>query len=105
MWEEAQGEASRWSGYISMSSMGDKSARIRMLINGPTSTEALPNTFRTPMFWTDEQIQELKGTDIVDKIGRQSAEDTFNQKIKPVLQVREIKRRTPLDDPSHLGVS
>ncbi|KAH8083611.1 hypothetical protein HD553DRAFT_312778 [Filobasidium floriforme] len=64
MWEEAQGEASRWSGYI----------------------KALPNTFQTPMFWTDEQIQELKGTDIVDKIGRQSAEDTYNQKIKPVLQ-------------------
>jgi SET domain-containing protein 6 len=56
------------------------------------------------MFWTDEQIQELKGTDIVDKIGRQSAEDTYNQKIKPVLQVREMKRRTPLDDPSHVGV-
>jgi len=66
-------------------------ALYRMLMDGRDSIEALPNTFQTPMFWTDEQIQELKGTDIVDKIGRQSAEDTYNQKIKPILQVREIK--------------
>jgi len=39
------------------------------------------------MFWTDEQIHELVGTDIVDKIGRQSAEDTYTQKIEPVLRV------------------
>lgn len=75
-----------------------------MLLNARDSTEALPNTFQTPMFWTDEQIQELKGTDIVDKIGRQSAEDTYTQKIKPVLQVRKIRGRTPLDDPSYVYV-
>lgn len=39
------------------------------------------------MFWTDEQVQELNGTDIADKIGRKSAEETYTQKILPVLQV------------------
>jgi hypothetical protein len=55
------------------------------------------------MFWTDEQIKELKGTDIVDKIGRQSVEDTYNQKIKPVLEVREIRVRNLHGNPSYVG--
>jgi SET domain-containing protein 6 len=49
------------------------------------------------MFWSDEQIQELKGTDIIDKIGRQSAEETYSQKIKPIL---EVSRRQSLFHPN-----
>jgi hypothetical protein len=39
------------------------------------------------MFWTDEQISELNGTDIAGKIGRKTAEDTYQKEIVPLLNV------------------
>lgn len=38
------------------------------------------------MFWSQDEIEELKGTDVYDRIGIKSAENIYNDKIKPVLQ-------------------
>ncbi|THH28599.1 hypothetical protein EUX98_g5589 [Antrodiella citrinella] len=62
MWEEAQGESSKWSGYLA----------------------DLPSTFDTPMFWTSEDLEELKGTALVeDKVGRDQAESAYREQLMP----------------------
>ncbi|TCD67866.1 hypothetical protein EIP91_011863 [Steccherinum ochraceum] len=66
MWEEAQGASSRWSGYLA----------------------DLPSTFSTPMFWSSEELDELKGTAVVDKIGKDDAERDYREKLMPAAQSR-----------------
>ncbi|OSD07030.1 SET domain-containing protein [Trametes coccinea BRFM310] len=66
MWEESRGAESRWSGYLA----------------------ALPSRFDTPMFWGEEDLKELQGTAVVDKIGRDEAERDYHQKITPALKSR-----------------
>ncbi|KAJ9097733.1 hypothetical protein QFC21_004771 [Naganishia friedmannii] len=64
MWEDAQGERSRWYGYM----------------------RTLPERFDTPMFWSKDDLRWLKGTDILSKVGKTSAEETYETKIVPLLQ-------------------
>ncbi|PSR99044.1 hypothetical protein PHLCEN_2v4201 [Hermanssonia centrifuga] len=66
LWEEAQGPLSKWSGYISV----------------------LPSEFDTPMFWSLTELEELKGTAVVDKIGKDDAERDFYDKVIPTVQSR-----------------
>ncbi|KAH9920155.1 SET domain-containing protein [Fomitopsis serialis] len=66
MWEEAQGSVSRWSAYLS----------------------SLPSAFDTPMFWPDDDIKELAGTAVVDKIGKEEAERDYAEKLIPAIQGR-----------------
>ncbi|EIM83024.1 SET domain-containing protein [Stereum hirsutum FP-91666 SS1] len=66
MWEEAQGASSRWSTYLA----------------------SLPSSFDTPMFWSPDDLEELKGTSVVDKIGRDGAEEDYRSKVVPTLQSR-----------------
>jgi len=66
MWEEAQGASSKWSGYLA----------------------DLPSTFDTPMFWTSEELKELNGTAVVDKLGRDDAERDYHGKLMPAAQSR-----------------
>ncbi|KAI0088157.1 SET domain-containing protein [Irpex rosettiformis] len=66
MWEEAQGAESKWDGYMSI----------------------LPSEFDTPMFWSEAELDELKGTSVVDKIGEADAEKDFHDKVLPVIQSR-----------------
>ncbi|KAL4245586.1 Ribosomal lysine N-methyltransferase 4 [Abortiporus biennis] len=66
MYEESLGESSKWSGYL----------------------DVLPSTFDTPMFWSEEDIKELQGTAVVDKIGRGEAEKDYNEKLIPAIQSR-----------------
>ena len=40
------------------------------------------------MFWPEEELQELKGTSIADKIGKDGAEADYRQKVLPILQAR-----------------
>ncbi|KAF9160728.1 hypothetical protein BGX20_002410 [Mortierella sp. AD010] len=37
------------------------------------------------MFWTNEELQELKGTGVIDKIGRDEAESVFKEKLWPLI--------------------
>ncbi|EJU04346.1 hypothetical protein DACRYDRAFT_114691 [Dacryopinax primogenitus] len=73
MWEEARAEESPWRGYL----------------------ESMPTEFSTLMFWTDEELGLLKGSLVLDKIGRAGAEKDYNEKVLPLLQ-----KRTDLFAPS-----
>ncbi|KAI9455472.1 SET domain-containing protein [Lactarius psammicola] len=66
MWEAAQGESSKWSTYLM----------------------SLPITFDTPMFWGSEDLEQLKGTAILDKIGKEQAEIDYVNKVVPILRSR-----------------
>lgn len=39
------------------------------------------------MFWNEKDLLELKGTDIVAKIGKEDAEATFERDVKPFVEV------------------
>jgi N-lysine methyltransferase SETD6 len=45
----------------------------------------LPETFDTPMFWTDEELAELKGTETLPRIGKESAEERYTSILLPVI--------------------
>ncbi|KAK2732385.1 hypothetical protein FQN55_004135 [Onygenales sp. PD_40] len=63
MYEYLQGGASRWSPYF----------------------EILPTDFDTLMFWSDSELQELKGSAIVNKIGKSGAEEAILRDLLPVI--------------------
>ncbi|KAJ7282755.1 SET domain-containing protein [Mycena rebaudengoi] len=66
MWETAQGADSRWSKYL----------------------DSLPATFDTPMFWSDVELEELKGTSVVGKLGKADAERDYAEKLLPMVESR-----------------
>ncbi|KZP34420.1 SET domain-containing protein [Athelia psychrophila] len=67
MWEEAQGASSKWYPYLS----------------------ELPTEFDTPMFWKADELEELRGTSVVDKIGREEAERDYYKKLLPAIHSRQ----------------
>ncbi|KAJ6629490.1 SET domain-containing protein [Mycena sp. CBHHK59/15] len=66
MWETAQGPSSKWSKYL----------------------ESLPSTFDTPMFWSDLELEELRGTSVVGKLGKADADRDHREKLLPVIESR-----------------
>ncbi|KAJ5933505.1 hypothetical protein N7454_005834 [Penicillium verhagenii] len=46
----------------------------------------LPSRFDTLMFWSDEELRELQGSAILDKIGKSSANDSILQSIAPIVR-------------------
>ncbi|KAI9442566.1 SET domain-containing protein [Lactarius indigo] len=77
MWEAAQGESSKWSTYLA----------------------SLPITFDTPMFWSSEDLEQLKGTAVLDKIGKEQAENDYANKVVPILKSRTDLFGTEHPDP------
>ncbi|KAI8081935.1 uncharacterized protein B0P05DRAFT_538703 [Gilbertella persicaria] len=47
--------------------------------------DVLPKHFTTPMFWEESDLKALEGTDILSKIGKEEAEATFENEIKPLI--------------------
>ncbi|KAG0293957.1 hypothetical protein BGZ96_002007 [Linnemannia gamsii] len=47
--------------------------------------DILPMEFSTPMFWSAEELKELAGTGVIDKIGREEAESIFKEKLWPLI--------------------
>ncbi|KAI6001651.1 SET domain-containing protein [Pisolithus orientalis] len=84
MWEDARAHedvpcipgAAKWSPYM----------------------RTLPMTFHTPMFWSEDDLQELKGTAVVDKIGREDAERAYHETLLPA-----VESAPSLFPPSHLS--
>lgn len=66
MWEEAKGTSSKWGRYL----------------------DILPKSFDTPMFWNEDELKEIKGTAIEEKIGKVEAEKEYYEKLIPALQSR-----------------
>ncbi|KAF4120651.1 UV DNA damage endonuclease [Geosmithia morbida] len=48
--------------------------------------DILPQTFETPMFWTDEELDELQASPTRGKVGRENAEAMFRASILPVIR-------------------
>lgn len=46
----------------------------------------MPSQFSTPMFWTQEQLEILQGTDIQDKIARAEAEEDYRTYVRPYIE-------------------
>jgi hypothetical protein len=64
LYEYLQGDASRWKPYF----------------------DILPTTFDTPIFWTEAELQELKGTCLTsEKIGKKESDDMLRTRIIPVV--------------------
>ncbi|TFK25187.1 SET domain-containing protein [Coprinopsis marcescibilis] len=66
MWEAARGKESNWAEYL----------------------DTLPTAFDTPMFWTQSELEELAGTSIVGKLGKEDAERDYEGKVRPALKRR-----------------
>ncbi|KAI8990213.1 hypothetical protein BDB01DRAFT_780451 [Pilobolus umbonatus] len=52
--------------------------------------DILPTTFSTPMFWSEDELKELEGTDVIEKIGKSEAEDSYREHILPIIQKYDI---------------
>lgn len=48
--------------------------------------DVLPETFNTPMFWTEEELSELQASAVRSKVGKDEAEDMFRANILPVIR-------------------
>jgi SET domain-containing protein 6 len=63
---------------------------ISEFLEGGTSQWApyfrvLPSHFDTLMFWTDDELRELQGSTVVDKIGKKDADTTFTERVLPLI--------------------
>lgn len=47
--------------------------------------QLLPTAFDTLMFWTPAELLELQGSAVVDKIGKDAAEENWNHTILPIM--------------------
>lgn len=48
--------------------------------------DALPETFDTPMFWSDAELSELQASAVRAKVGKTEAEDMFRANIIPIIR-------------------
>jgi SET domain-containing protein 6 len=67
LYEHFQGAQSKWRPYL----------------------DILPERFTTPMFWSGEEIGELQASSVVQRIGRDEAEEMIAAKIIPVVRANE----------------
>ncbi|KAG9124878.1 hypothetical protein FRC07_009894, partial [Ceratobasidium sp. 392] len=75
MREAAKREESIWDGYL----------------------DTMPVTFDTPMFWSNTDLEELRGTSIAEKIGHEEAEKEYTERLLPL-----VKSRPDLFNPDHI---
>ncbi|ANB11485.1 Rkm4p [Sugiyamaella lignohabitans] len=47
--------------------------------------DILPDSFNTPMFWSDEDIERLRGSALIDKIGKKEADNSYHEQVVPLL--------------------
>ncbi|PNY28969.1 Ribosomal lysine N-methyltransferase 4 [Tolypocladium capitatum] len=64
MYEHLQGESSAWKPYL----------------------DVLPETFDTPMFWSDDELSNLQGGALQQRIGKADAEGMFRAKLLPAIR-------------------
>jgi N-lysine methyltransferase SETD6 len=63
--------------------------------------QLLPTTFDTLMFWTPAELSELQGSAVVNKIGKEAAEENWNSTLLPTMFNNEalfpLSTRSPND--------
>ncbi|KAG6006950.1 hypothetical protein E4U21_006569 [Claviceps maximensis] len=64
MYEYLLGDQSKWKPYM----------------------DILPDTFDTPMFWSDEELSQLQASATLNKIGKASAEEMFRSRLLPAIR-------------------
>ena len=52
--------------------------------------DILPENFDTPMFWNDEELTQLKGTEVLPRIGKKKSEEQYTQLLLPLITVSPI---------------
>ncbi|KND92016.1 Ribosomal lysine N-methyltransferase 4, partial [Tolypocladium ophioglossoides CBS 100239] len=64
MYEHLEGESSAWKPYL----------------------DVLPETFDTPMFWSDDELSNLQGSALRHRIGKADAEGMFRANLLPAIR-------------------
>jgi SET domain-containing protein 6 len=64
LYEYKNGNASNWASYFAV----------------------LPTSFDTPMFWTDDELAELQASAVINKIGKEGADEVFTEQLLPVIE-------------------
>jgi SET domain-containing protein 6 len=64
LYENLNGDASNWSKYFSV----------------------LPTEFNTLMFWSEDELAELQASAVVNKIGKEGANEVFMEQLLPVIK-------------------
>lgn len=64
LYEHLNGDASNWAAYFAV----------------------LPTEFNTLMYWTDDELAELQASAVVNKIGKESANEMFLEQLLPVIK-------------------
>lgn len=59
-------------------------------LRGPESPwkayfDVLPENFDSLMYWTDDDLEHLQGSAVVDKIGKEGADMTFTEQLIPII--------------------
>ena len=67
LYEYLKGDQSKWATYF----------------------QILPSRFDTLMFWSPAELQELQGSAIVDKIGKQGADESILESISPIVRANQ----------------
>lgn len=67
LYEYLKGDQSKWATYF----------------------QILPSRFDTLMFWSPAELQELQGSAIVDKIGKQGADESILESIAPIVRANQ----------------
>lgn len=78
IYEYARGEDSPWKPYL----------------------DILPPNFDTLMFWSQEELANLQASAVVNKIGRDSANQTFKEQIIPLIRENQAIFFPRNNDPS-----
>ncbi|RHZ53480.1 hypothetical protein Glove_441g90 [Diversispora epigaea] len=52
--------------------------------------DILPTEFNTPMFWNEDELEELVGTGLIEKIGRDDVENSFNEYLLSFIQSKSL---------------
>ncbi|GIZ48047.1 hypothetical protein CKM354_001112200 [Cercospora kikuchii] len=47
--------------------------------------DLLPESFDSLMYWSDDELQYLQGSAVVDKIGKETADSTFSEQLIPII--------------------
>lgn len=68
MYEVLLGDQSKWKPYV----------------------DVLPQTFDTPMFWSEEELSQLQASATVNKIGKANAEEMFRTRLLPAIRGNPI---------------
>jgi N-lysine methyltransferase SETD6 len=66
---------SRWKSYL-----GIEVRQVR-----PDLLDVLPTAFDTPMFWNEEELMELKGTEVPSRIGKAKSEEQYRTILLPII--------------------